>query len=82
MTNLTAPTTEVCTLRPLLVSVAGAALMLDVSEDHLRRLIRSGEIATVEVGIGRGKTRIRVSVLEAWIDSRDPALINARGRRK
>ena len=82
MTNLTIPTHEGCTLQPLLVSVAGAALLLDVSEDHIRRLIKSKEIATVDVGIDRGKTRIRVSVLEAWIDARDPALVNARRRRK
>lgn len=82
MTNLTIPTHEGCTLQPLLVSVAGAALLLDVSEDHIRRLIKSKEIATVDVGIGRGKTRIRVSVLEAWIDSKDPALVHKGRRRK
>jgi excisionase family DNA binding protein len=62
-------------LRALLVSVQGAAELLGVSDDHVRRLIKLGEIATIDVGITRPKRRVRVSELERWVNSRDPRYV-------
>jgi excisionase family DNA binding protein len=62
-------------LRALVISVEGAAELLEVSHDHVRRLIALGEIAAIDVGINRPKLRVRVSELERWVNSRDPRLV-------
>jgi hypothetical protein len=66
------------TIRPLVVSVSGAALLLDVSHDHVRQLLLLGEMSAIDVGIGRKKLRILVTEVERWVNSRDPR--SAKGR--
>lgn len=58
------------TVTPLIVSVAEAAAILSVSRDHVYRLIESRELPVVQMAIGRSLTRIRMSALEALVDSR------------
>jgi excisionase family DNA binding protein len=53
-----------------LLSVARVAEVLDCSRGHVINLVAKGHLRGVDIGIGRAKTRIRQSDLEAYIASK------------
>lgn len=53
-----------------LLSITEVARRLDCSRDTVERIVDRGELAVVDIGNGRAKSRIRCSELEQWIDAR------------
>jgi excisionase family DNA binding protein len=56
-----------------LLTIAATAVRLGCSDDHVYRLISTGELPAVDIsqpGARRSKTRVRSDNLEAYIDSR------------
>jgi hypothetical protein len=53
------------------VSLTTAAALMDVSHDHMRRLLIAGELDAFDAGVTRPKARILLSDLSRWIDQRD-----------
>jgi excisionase family DNA binding protein len=53
-----------------LLSITEVARRLDCSRDTVERIVDRGELAIVDIGNGRAKSRIRCAELEQWIASR------------
>lgn len=55
---------------PTLLRIPEVAERLSCGLTHVYELITLGELAAVNIGIGRSKTRVREDDLEAYIESR------------
>jgi excisionase family DNA binding protein len=55
---------------PALLRVAEAAERLGCSRWHIYDLIAKGQLAAVDIGIGRAQTRVREDELTAYIEAR------------
>jgi excisionase family DNA binding protein len=56
-----------------LLTPAAAAVRLGCSDDHVYKLVSTGELCAVDIsrkGAGKSKTRIRSDDLDAYIDAR------------
>jgi len=67
---------------PLLVSIADAARMLNISTARARRMVATNSMPGLVRGLGTRSQRVSIRVLEAWIESEAAAATPGRGAAK
>lgn len=55
---------------PALLRVSEVAARMQCSRQHVYDLIAAGQLAAIDIGMGRAQTRVREDELEAYIAAR------------
>lgn len=58
---------------PQLLTIPEVAARLKINRNSVYRYIAAGAFPTVDIGMGRSKTRVKADDLEAWIADRTTA---------